>query len=86
MKIVRKRETILFKNRKFEIEKKIEQAIETTKMKKKFVESLINSHFESFVFFSSVIDFVFVFVNVSKKNENLFDENKVIEIFFCDKH
>ena len=51
-------------------------------MKKKFVEILINSHFESFVFFSNVVDFVFVFVNVSKKNENLLDRNKVIEIFF----
>ena len=52
-------------------------------MKKKLVESLINSHFENFVFFSSVADFVSVFVNVSKKNENLLDENEVIEIFFA---
>ena len=44
---------------------------------------MINSHFENFVFFSSVVDFVSVFVNVSKKNKNLLDENKVIEIFFA---
>ena len=43
---------------------------------------MINSHFESFVFFSSVADFVFVFVNVSKKDENLLDRNEIIEIFF----
>ena len=50
-------------------------------MKKKFVENLINSHFESFVFFSSVVNFVFVFVNVLKKNKNLLDRNEIIEIF-----
>ena len=83
MKIVRKRETILFwKSKIWNWKKKIEQIIETTKMKKKLVESLINSHFENFVFFSNVVDFVFVFVNVSKKNENLFDQNKIIEVFF----
>ena len=50
-------------------------------MKKKFVESLINSHFESFVFFSNVVDFVSVLVNVLKKDENLLDENEIVEIF-----
>ena len=44
---------------------------------------MINSHFKNFVFFSSVVDFVFVLVNVSKKNKNLLDENEVIEIFFA---
>ena len=50
-------------------------------MKKEFIENLIDSHFESFVFSSSVIDFVFVFINASQKNENLLDRAKIIEIF-----
>ena len=52
-------------------------------MKKKLIENLIDSHFESFVFSSSVIDFVLVFINVSQKNENLLDRAKIIEIFFA---
>ena len=76
------RNDLVLKIEDLKLKKKIEQVIETTKMKEKLVESLINSHFESFVFFSSVVDFVFVFVNVLKKDENLLDRNEVIEIFF----
>ena len=77
------RNDLILKIENLKLKKKIEQAIETTKVKKKFVESLISSHFESFVFFSSVVDLVFVLVNVSKKDENLFDENEIIKIFFA---
>ena len=42
---------------------------------------MIDLYFESFVFFLSVIDFVFVFINALQKSENLFDRAKVIEIF-----
>ena len=44
---------------------------------------MIESHFKSFVFFSSIVDFVSVFINVSQKNKNLFNENKIIKIFFA---
>ena len=77
------RNDFILKIENLKLKKKIEQVIETTKMKKKLVESLISSHFENFVFFSSVVDLVFVLVNVSKKNKNLLDENEVIEIFFA---
>ena len=43
---------------------------------------MIESHFKSFVLFSNIVNFVFVFINTSQKNKNLFNENKVIEIFF----
>ena len=76
------RNDLVLKVEDLKLKKKIEQVIETTKMKKKLVESLINSHFENFVFFSSVADLVSILVNVSKKNENLLDRNEVIEIFF----
>ena len=76
------RNDLVLKIEDLRLKREIEQVTEATKVKKKFVESLINSHFESFVFFSSVADFVSVFVNVSKKNENLLDRNEIIEIFF----
>ena len=76
------RNDLVLKIENLKLKKKIEQIIETTKVKKKLVESLINSHFENFVFFSNVADLVSVLVNVSKKNKNLLDRNEIIEIFF----
>ena len=73
----------ILKVEKLKLKRKVKQIIETTKMKKKFIENLIESHFERFVLFSSIINFVSVFVNISKKNKNLFDRKKIIEIFFA---
>ena len=76
------RNDLVLKIENLKLKKKIEQATETTKIKKKLVENLISSHFENFVFFSSVVDFVSVLVNVLKKNKDLLDRNEVIEVFF----
>ena len=76
------RNDLVLKIENLKLKKKIEQTTEATKMKKKLVESLISSHFENFVFFSSVADLVSVLVNVSKKDENLLDRNKIVKILF----
>ena len=74
---------LVLKVEKLKLKRKVEQIIKTTKIKKKFIESLIESYFERFVLFSNIIDFVSVLVNASQKNKNLLDRKKVIEIFFA---
>ena len=76
------RNDLVLKIEDLELKREIEQVTEATKVREKLVESRISSHFESFVFFSSVADLVSVLVDASKKNENLFGRDEVVEIFF----
>lgn len=76
------RNDLVLKIEDLKLKREIEQATETTKVKKELVESLISPHFESLVFSSSVADLVPVLVNVSKKSEDLLDRDEVVEIPF----
>ena len=74
---------LVLKIEELRLKKEIENVDETTKIRKKLVESLMRLHAKSFEFATSIVSRIAILVNVTKKDQNLFRDFEVIEFFFA---
>ena len=74
---------LVLKIKKLKLKRKVENADETTKVRKKLVENLMKLHAKSFEFATSIVNRIAILVNVTKKDQNLFRNFEVVEFFFA---